>query len=119
MAIGDRVKVGDGSTWDDSVTVMVYQPNVRPDGYYVLESNGGVQLTRMGGVKGGTLGTVAGPTIQANRLQLVGEEKTPTMGGADLVHLLPVRFDYYEKVAYIPTRCLRVVGGGHGMDMPH
>jgi hypothetical protein len=117
MAIGDRVKIGDGSTWDDSVTVAVYEPITRGDGYYVIESSGGVQLQRLGGVKGGTLGTVAGPSIQANRLSLLGEERTPTMGGNDLVHLLPIRFDYYQRVAFIPTKNLRIIGGGHGMNM--
>jgi hypothetical protein len=97
---------------------MVYEPLTDAEGYYLKESSGGVQLKRMGGVKGGTLGTIAGATLQVNRLHLVGEEKVPTMGGADLVHIIPVRFDYYNQVAWIPTKNLRVIGGGHGMDMP-
>ncbi len=118
MAIGDRVRIGDGQTWDDSVTVMVYDAPADQNGYYMKESNGGVRLNRLGGVRGGTLGTIAGQPIQASRLQLVGEERTPTMGGSDLVYLIPVKFDYYNQVAFIPTKNVRVIGGGHGLDMP-
>lgn len=118
MAQGDRVRIGDGSSWDDSVTVSVYEPRWQPDGELYLDHFGAAQLQRLGGVKGGSLGTIAGPSVRVHRTQLFGEQNVPVMGGMDLVHVFPVQLDYYQRIGWIPAHHIRVVGGGHGMDMP-
>lgn len=111
MAQGDRVRVGDGSTWDNSVVVSVYSPRWEPNGDLALDHFGAAQIMRLGGVKGGTTGVIAGPSIRVHRTQLIGEANTPNMGGLDLVHLFPVQLDHYMQVGWLPTHHIRVIGG--------
>jgi len=111
MAQGDRVKIGNGVIWDDSVTVSVYQPRWQPDGSLTVDHFGAAQIVRLGGVKGGTTGIIAGGSIKVHRTQLFGEENVPTMGGLDFVHLFPIQLDHYMQVGWLPTNHIRVVGG--------
>jgi hypothetical protein len=111
MAKGDRVRIGDGSTWDESVVVSVYEPRWQPDGSLYLDHFGAAQVVRLGGVKGGTFGTIAGPSIKVHRTQLFGEQNVPTMGGMDLVHVFPIQLDHYQRLGWLPTHHIRVVGG--------
>lgn len=117
MANGDRVLIGDGSTWDNSITVSVYEPRWTSDGELYLDHFGAAQIVRLGGVKGGTHGVIAGPSIRVHRTQLFGENNVPMMGGTDLVHVFPIQLDYYQKIGWLPANHIRVVGGGQGMDM--
>lgn len=117
MSVGDRVVIGNGAIWSDEVTVSVYEPRWQPDGNLYLDHFGAAQTIRLGGVKGGTLGTIAGPSIRVHRTQLYGEEHVPTMGGTDLIHLFPVQLDVYQKMGWVPSHHIRVVGGGHALDM--
>ena len=116
MAQGDRVLIGDGSTWDDSITVSVYEPRWQPDGSLYLDHFGAAQVVRLGGVKGGTHGTIAGASVRVHRTQLFGEQNVPTMGGMDLVHMFPIQLDHYMRIGWLPAHHIRVVGGGFGMD---
>lgn len=111
MAQGDRVRIGDGSTWDDSIVVSVYAPNWNPHGELSLDHFGAAQITRLGGVKGGTTGVIAGPSIKVHRTQLIGEANVPNMGGLDLIHLFPVQLDHYMQIGWVPTHHIRVIGG--------
>lgn len=111
MAQGDRVRVGDGSTWDDSVIVSVYNPRSEANGDLVMDHFGAAMVMRLGGVKGGTTGVIAGPSIKVHRTQLIGEQNVPNMGGVDLVHLFPVQLDHYMQVGWLPTHHIRVIGG--------
>lgn len=111
MAVGDRVVVGNGSIWDNSVTVSAYEPLWDPAGDLRLDHFGAATIQRLGGVKGGTTGTIAGPSIRVHRTQLFGEENVPTMGGLDLVHLFPVQLDQYMRLGWFPANHIRVVGG--------
>lgn len=117
MAKGDRVRIGDGSIWDESVVVSVYEPRWQPDGTLYLDHFGAAQVVRLGGVKGGTMGTIAGPSIKVHRGQLFGEQNVPVMGGADTVHVFPIQLDHYQRVGWVPAHHIRVVGGGVGLDM--
>lgn len=111
MAQGDRVRIGDGSTWDDSVVVSVYSPRWEANGDLALDHFGAAQIARLGGVKGGTTGVIAGPSIRVHRTQLIGETNTPNIGGLDLVHLFPIQLDHYMQVGWLPTHHIRVISG--------
>lgn len=112
MATGDRVKIGNGSIWDDTVTVAVYEPRWNVDGTLLVDHFNAAMITKVGGVKGGTLGIIKGQPIKVHRVQLFGEENVPNLGGVDLVNLFPIQFDYYFKEAYVYTNHFRIVQGG-------
>lgn len=112
MAQGDRVKIGDGSVWDDSIVVSVYQPRFDEKKQLIFDHYGAVQVQRLGGVKGGTTGTIHGGAIRVHRTQLFGEPHVPTIGGLDLVNMFPIQLDHYMQVGWIPAHHLRVIGGG-------
>lgn len=117
MAVGDRVVVGDGQTWSNEITIPVYEPRWLPNGHLDLDHSGAAQIVRLGGAKGGFTGTIEGPSIRVHRNQLLGETSTATMGGVDLVHLFPVMFDVYQRVAWVPAHHMRIVAGGTGLNL--
>lgn len=117
MAQGDRVVIGNGSIWDDSVVVSVYQPKLQSEGELFLDPQGSAYIVRLGGVKGGTLGTIAGASIRVHRSQLFGESVTASLGGSDLVHVFPIQLDYYQTMGWIPAHHIRVVAGGVGLNI--
>lgn len=110
MAIGDRVVIGDGSTWDEKVTVAVYQPLLESNGSMRLDHFGASSVNRAGGVKGGSTGVITGQPIKVHRMQM-GEPHTPGLGNSDLINLFPIQFDYYQQLAYIRAEHIRVVSG--------
>jgi len=111
MAVGDRIVVGDGSTWDNTVIVSVYEPLLDSNGELRLDHFQAAMIRRLGGVKGGSTGNIAGPSILVHRTQLFGEENIPTLGGLDLVHLFPIQLDQYMRLGWLPANHIRVVGG--------
>lgn len=113
MALNDRVRVGDGYTWDNSVTIPVYEVMYKPNGDLLLDSYGAVTLKRLGGVKGGTTGLIAGGAVKAHKNQIDFDTSTASMG-VDLVVLFPIRLDHYGKTVYIATNNMRVLGGSTG-----
>lgn len=116
MAIGDRVVVGDGYTWTGEVTVVVYGPVMDAQGNIQNDYYGAATLQRLGGVKGGSTGTIAGQPLKVHRIQLVGEQNVPSIGGVELVNVFPVKFDYYQRTAFVPASHVRILGGDLAMD---
>lgn len=112
MAVGDRVIIGDGTTWNSSVTVRCYEPIVDSAGNLDLDTYGAAKIIKLGGVKGGTTGVMLGQPVRIHRLQLVGEENIPNIGGIDFVNLFPVQFDYYQRVGWVPSHHIKIFEGG-------
>lgn len=115
MANGDRVIVGKNISqgihgYDPKVTVPVYEIEHR-NGIAVLDDKGCASARMIGGAIGGSVGTVEGMAVPVHRSMVreanVGQA-VPS-GGLDAVHLIPVRFDQYQKVAYVYSQNLRVV----------
>jgi hypothetical protein len=112
MAIGDRIRIGNGSIWDDSVTVPVYSPRWEANGTLNIDHFGACATIRLGGVKGGTTGTINGPPIRVHRTQLLEDKTTAPIGGVDLIDLFPIQLDHYMQVGWIPVHHLRIISGG-------
>lgn len=111
MGAGDRVVVGGNGYWTDQVTVMGYEPLWNGDGSLVADHWGAASMKRLGGVKGGSRGTVMGDGVKVHRQHLHGEVPSPTAGGVDLVLCVPVQLDYYQAIAWLPITNIKVVGG--------
>lgn len=114
MANGDRVIIGKNISqgihgYDPKITVPVYEIEHR-NGVAVLDDKGCGISKMIGGATGGSVGTIEGLAVPVHRSTLreatVGH--AASSGGLDAVHLIPVRFDHYQKVAYVYSQNLRV-----------
>lgn len=104
MAVGDHVRVGHGSTVHGIAPDNVPVFELEKDGYGEIrcDLNGCAFPKPVGGVKGGTQGTIAGDPIKVQRSYIQRmNESTKSFGGSDYVMLFPVYFPYYQKTAYI------------------
>jgi hypothetical protein len=116
MANGDRVVVGKNISqgihgFDPKIKVPVYEIEHR-DGVAVLDDKGCAMARMIGGANGGSLGTIEGMAVPAHRstIREASVGHAPSSGGLDAVHLIPVRFDHYQKVAYVYSQNLKVTG---------
>jgi len=115
MANGDRVIIGKNISqgihgYDPKITVPVY--NIEHlNGVAVLDDKGCGISRMIGGAAGGSVGTIEGMGVPVHRSTV--REATighaPSTGGLDTVQLIPVRFDHYQKIAYVYSENLRVV----------
>ena len=117
MAAGDRVIIGDGSTWDDKVTVPVYEPIWEADGTLRLDNYNAGPIKLIGGVKGGSKGILKGQMIKVHRMALVGEKHENTsIGGVDLITMVLVFIETYQRDAWLPTHHIRIYSGSTNLD---
>ena len=114
MATGDKVKVGYGSIphgfATDNVPVFDLEkyPNTEN---HKLDSNGCVYPRAIGGIKGGSVGTVMGDAMRARKSDV---DRSGTgaaaFGGTDYVMLFPVFFEHYQKTGWIYQEHIHVIG---------
>jgi hypothetical protein len=109
MATGDKVKIYMGTTLTSDQTVPVYDFIKNPDGTFSLDRNGAARPLCSGGVLAGSTGVVTGPPVQVNKLELRNAEKVVSYGD-DYTPLVPVRFDYYQKIAYVQAEHVHIQG---------
>lgn len=114
MAIGDSVRIGHGSVIHgvSADNVPVYDLEKDQWGNIRCDINECAYPRAVGGVKGGTLGKIAGEPIKVQRSyiqQMAGAVKS--VGGADYVMLFPVHFEYYQKTAFVHQDHMHLVHG--------
>lgn len=110
MTIGDKIKATHGYLFEGETPLPVYDVAVNDRNEYIIDDYGCCNPVFIGGVKPGTIGTVDGNPIKAQKVSLKGYEKTPTVGGIDTVMLYPVMFEFYQKVAWISVDHFLVTG---------
>ena len=110
--IGDRVIIGDKFTWkpESGITVMAYMPKTDSTGNVDIAPDGSVAVVGAGGVKVGSAGTIHGAIINVHRTYLHDAKDYAKGMGTDMVQLIPVFLDTYQRVGYFPTDYLRLVG---------
>lgn len=118
MAQGDRVIIGTGYVWEaknqdgNKEHVMVYEPLWRQDGAAQTTPDGGVVVEKQGGVVAGSTGTIQGNVINVHRSYLHGAQGSASnLGGNDMVQLVPVMLDHYQKIGWFPVDNVRISGG--------
>ena len=90
--------------------VMAYEPVKDANGVVQVDHTGAIlNLHRLGGVKVGSMGRLAGPAARAPRALLAGYEKVPSIG-TDYVDMVPVYLEEYQKYAWFPSTNAKVVG---------
>jgi hypothetical protein len=111
---GDRVKITLGTIIEGSANALVFVYGVDTDanGTPMRAFDGSVQIRSLGGVKNGSTGTIAGPSVRAHRTQLRDQETTAGLGNNDFVEMIPVALDYYQQTAYFPSDNVRIMAGG-------
>ena len=112
MTVGDRVTVGDKYTWkpESGIVVMTYLPRTDITGNVEIAPDGSVAIQNAGGVKVGSTGTIHGAAISVHRSYLHDSKEYSKGLGTDMVKLLPVFLDTYQRVGYFPIDYLRLVG---------
>lgn len=106
MALGDRVRIDHGTILYKTVgdNIVVYGPVLGPDNLPVLDKNHCAKLKVMGGVKSGTTGTIAGPSLRVFRSELAEAKQDHGLVnvGNDFVDMFPVMLDHYQQVGWFP-----------------
>ena len=107
MAMGDRVRIGLGTVMFKTVgdMVLVYEPDLGPDGQPQIDRNGCCRMKRAGGIKGGSTGSISGGSVRCHRTDLV-EANAPeslVVIGKDFVDMFPVFLDTYQRVGWFPV----------------
>lgn len=107
MAIGDRVRIDLNSVLFQTVgnNVIVYAPVLGPNGQPEFDKNNCVKLKRMGGVKPGSQGVIAGPPLRVHRSELLeasAQRSEQVVYGNDYVDIFPVMLDTYQQVGWFP-----------------
>lgn len=108
MAIGDKVKAALHYSFVGDSPLAIYDVAKDDAGIPVLDSDGTCTPKRIGGVKPGSLGVVVGTGIKAIKSKLWGFDKVPSLM-AEYTLLFPVRWEYYQQVAWIPVDHMQVV----------
>jgi len=112
MAQGDRVVIGDGYVWQDNgQSVMVYEPVFNEKGQIQQTPDGSTIVQSVGGVLIGSTGTIHGNPINAHRSYLHNHKDYPTGLGNDLVQLVPIMLDKYQRVGWFPIDNFRIYSG--------
>jgi hypothetical protein len=114
MAIGDSVRVGHGSVVHGVSTdnVPVFELEKDEWGNIRCDLNGCAFPRPVGGVRGNSIGKVAGEPIKVQRSyveQMTGAVKS--IGGSDYVMLFPVHFDHYQKTAFVHQNHMHLTHG--------
>lgn|SRR5690554_2565142 len=116
MARGDRVRVGDTGhhTEDESDKIYPVYMAVMDDkrqGYYKQNDNGSVVFEFAGGVRGGSIGVIDGEALRTDR-KMLKETKAliaDMVGTVDYVQMIPVYFEKYQKVAWVPAEHVKIL----------
>jgi len=117
MAVGDRVVIGTGYVWEERTgdkreVVMTYAPLLKEGGGHQVTPDGSAVIEAQGGVVAGSTGTIHGPAINVHRSYLHNMADMPAgFGGADLVQVIPVMLDKYQRVGWFPVDNIRIFGG--------
>jgi hypothetical protein len=113
MAHGDTVRVGYGNGVHGvaDATVAVYDLERDEFGNIRYDQNGCAWPKQVGGVKGRSLGKVAGDPIRVHRSLVQQTDGVRSHGGTDYVMLFPVEFEYYQRVAFVLQDHVHVVHG--------
>jgi hypothetical protein len=111
MAINDKVKVGLGKleVSKDS-NIAVYDLQTDQDGNVVFDINGAANPKVIGGVKGASDGFIVGNPVRVSKNLLVGLKEGVASMGMEYVLMLPIKFDYYQRTAWVPADFVKIVG---------
>jgi hypothetical protein len=107
-----KVLIGTGSVFGAAQQfVMAYRPELDVNENIYFDQNGNItKLVRLGGVKVGAEGRIAGTALKAPRSFLVEYEKNAGAFGLDLIEMIPVELTEYQQMAWFPSHVVRVVG---------
>jgi hypothetical protein len=107
-----KVSIGSTSIFGSTTThVMAYKPSVDEHGNLDVDNNGNiVKLIKLGGVKVGAMGRIAGRPVKVVKTQLVEYAKSPGSFALDVTELVPVELTEYKQLAWFPTEHTKVVG---------
>lgn len=111
MAVGDTVRVGYGTIDTADVNVPVYNVSTDQAGNIIFDSLGGATPRVVGGVKGGSTGTIVGNPVKVSKAQLKGYSEGAAAMGMELVLLYPVEFTFYKQVAWVSQDHMHIVTG--------
>ena len=114
MAVGDHVRVGQGSIVHGVSTdnVPVYELEKDQWGNVRCDINGCAFPRPIGGVKGNSLAKIVGDPIKVQRSYVERmNESTKSFGGSDFVMLFPVYFEHYQKTAFIQQNHMHLTHG--------
>ena len=114
MATGDSVRVGQGSAVHGVApdNVPVFELEKDGGGNVRWDINGCAFPRAVGGVKGGSVGTIAGDPVKVHRAyveQMAGGVKSA--GGLDSVMLFPVAFSHYQRTAFVHQDHMHLIHG--------
>lgn len=111
MAINDKVKVGLGKLEvSKDASIAVYDLQTDHEGNVVFDINGAANPKMIGGVKGASDGFIVGNPVKVSKNLLTGLKEGVASMGMEYVLMLPVKFDYYQKVAWVPADFVKIVG---------
>lgn len=113
--IGDRISVQSSLIYETQDEVLaIYRPRLNSDGTFMMSHDGSVILEKAGGVKAKSTGTVNGDSIKVHKSQLLHlQNETTSFGGTnDFVSVIPIWFDHYQQLGWVPSDHVRIVGGG-------
>jgi hypothetical protein len=108
MAVGDKVKIGNGHLFEGTTNIPIYHVDVDSTNKYVVDSDGCSIPKFIGGVKPGSIGFIDGNPTRAVKSKLAGYDKVPALG-QDYVNLYPIRFEYYKQVAWVPCDFFQII----------
>jgi hypothetical protein len=111
--INDRVVVGDKYYWkeEDNQSVMAYMPQ-QQDGKNIVTPDGSTVMLKAGGVKCGSTGTIKGDPVNVHRSYLHNlDEYTPATYSSDMIKMVPVFLDKYQRLGWFPIDNIRIFAG--------
>lgn len=102
MTVRHIVRISPTSAFDGHTKfVMAYMPRKDANGQIELDHEGHVmKLESLGGIKVGAEGTTNGSMVRVKRSMLTNEH-TVSFGGPDLVELVCVYLEEYQKEAWV------------------
>lgn len=108
-----KVSIGNTSIFGSTAThVMAYKPSMDENGNFDVDNNGNVvKLIKLGGVKVGAIGRIAGRPIKVVKTQLVEYAKSPGSFALDVTELIPVELTEYQQLAWFPAEHAKVISG--------
>jgi hypothetical protein len=116
--INDRITVGNRYLWVETKKadgtyemVMVYSPLLKEDGSQQYTPDGSVIVQRQGGVLVGSTGVIKGDPITVHASYLHDYQGPTAYGGNDLVKLVPIFLDKYQKLGWFPVDNIRIYSG--------
>jgi hypothetical protein len=115
MAKGDRVRITNGTIYEDNENALVFVYDVRldADGRPVIAHDGTVSVNSLGGVKNNSTGVICGFPEKVHRSQLksIGIEGV-SLNQNDYAQVIPIMLDTYQKMGWFPIEHIRIVSGG-------